>query len=153
LIGKKIGKEKEAKILIAKLENDKKQLDKIIKNQKNQKKVMFILNHGGSSPMVAGLDTAANSIIEISGAKNVVTDYKSYKPLTPEAALILAPDIILISDEGLKQFGGKDKLLNNAALKLTPAAKNQRVIVMDSMLMLGSGPRIIEAAKILNSQY
>ena len=117
------------------------------------KKVLFILQHGGGAPMVAGKGTAADSIIALSGATNAVAEYEGYKPLTPEAAAALNPDILLITKQGLEQAGGQDIFLKAPGIALTKAAKEGRLIAMDSLLLLGFGPRTIEAAKTLRSHY
>lgn len=153
VIAKILHRENKAKVLIAKLDKDSEQLAAAIKRMKTQKTVMFILQHGGGAPMVAGTETAANSIVKLSGGKNVVTDYHGYKPLTPEAAVVLNPDVILITKQGLEQAGGKKALLKSPGLSLTHAARQGNVIALDSLLMLGFGPRTVEAAMQLSKAY
>jgi iron complex transport system substrate-binding protein len=103
--------------------------------------------------MVAGSETAANSIIELSGAFNVVSQYQGYKPLTPEAVIALDPEIILITSQGMQQMGDEESLWKIPGLALTKAGKNKKVIVMDSLLMLGFSPRVAEAALELAGKY
>ncbi len=153
VIGKALQCENKANILIAKLAKQNEQLIAITQNNINHKKVMFILQNGGGVPMVAGAETAADSIVKLSGATNVVTDYRGYKPLTPEAAVRLNPEVIVITQQGLEQSGGKQALLKSPGLSLTHAAKQGNVIAFDSLLMLGFGPRTIEAAIQLNKAY
>jgi iron complex transport system substrate-binding protein len=81
-----------------------------------------------------------------------VTGYEGYKPLSPEAATSLAPDILLVTTQGLEQSGGEAALLAAPGVSLTPAAKNGHVIAMDALLLLGFGPRTAEAALELNSR-
>lgn len=116
------------------------------------KSVIFILQHSGGAPMVAGSRTAADSIIKLAGATNAVTGYEGYKPLSPEAATSLAPDVLLVTTQGLEQSGGKASLLAAPGVSLTPAAKNGRIVAMDALLLLGFGPRTAEAALELNRQ-
>ncbi|MFT6258878.1 MAG: iron complex transport system substrate-binding protein [Rickettsiales bacterium] len=153
IIGKKLGKLAEAKKLIIKIEKDQKELAKVISQNKSKKKILFILQHGGGAPMVAGTDTAANSIIELSGALNVVSGYEGYKPLTPEAAVSLNPQIILITSQGMQQMGDEESLWKIPGLALTEAYKSRNVIVMDSLLMLGFSPRVASAALELAGKY
>lgn len=103
--------------------------------------------------MVAGENTAADSIIALSGARNVVTDYHGYRPLTPEATVALKPDVILVTTQGLKSSGGKDALLKAPGVALTPAAKHGNIVVLDSLMMLGFGPRTADVALILNKAF
>lgn len=152
-LGKALHRVEKAETLIKQINAENEKLADIIKKQSSPKKAMFILQHGGGAPMVAGTKTAADSIIQLSGAENVVEGYEGYKPLTPEAAVSLKPDVILITAQGLEQAGGKEGLLKSPGVSLTPAAKNGHVIAMDSLLMLGFGPRTAEAALELNRAY
>ncbi len=151
-IAKILHREKKAGALIRRIDKANETLSQMTGNTPypKTKKVMFILQHGGGAPMVAGTDTAADSIIKLSGAKNVVEGYAGYKPLTPEAAISLNPDVILTTIRGLKQAGGKETLLKNPSISLTPAGRNGHVIAMDSLLLLAFGPRTVEAALELN---
>jgi iron complex transport system substrate-binding protein len=152
-IAKLLVREQAGALLIEKLDKDSEILTRVTQKMKSHKKVMFVLQHSGGAPMVAGTKTAADSIIKLSGGSNVVTGYQGYKPLTPEAAVALKPDVILITSQGLEQAGGKQKLMEAPGLSLTPAAKQGNVIALDSLLMLGFGPRTVEAASELNKAY
>ncbi|USG59542.1 ABC transporter substrate-binding protein [Sneathiella marina] len=145
-----LDKTEQSNFLISSLELASTKLNKAIAAQKDKKRIMFILQHSGGAPMVAGLDTAASSVIELSGAENAVSEYRGYKPLSPEAATAIAPDIILVTTQGLEQVGGKPALLNIPGINLTPAAKRGKVIAMDALLLLGFGPRTADAAIELN---
>lgn len=127
-------------------------LEKATTDLKNRKRVMFILQHTGGAPMVAGRDTAADSVIVLAGAENAVTGYTGYKPLSPEAAVAIAPDIILVTTQGLEQSGGADGVLQMPGVSLTPAAKNKRIVSMDALYLLGFGPRTADAALELHRQ-
>lgn len=139
--------------VIRELMAKKQALDRAIAAADSNKKVMFILQHRGNTPLVAGKNTAADSIITLSGADNAVTDYQGYRPLTPEAAITQAPDIILITHQTLEHTGGKASLLKAPGLALTPAGIRGNVIAMDALLMIGFGPRIVDAALKLHARY
>lgn len=112
-------------------------------------RVLFILAHSGPALMVAGSNTAAHAMIELAGGVNAVGDTSGYKPLSPEAIIGAAPEVILITDEGLASVGGKAALLRKAGLAQTPAARSGRVIAMNALLLLGFGPRTPDAANQL----
>lgn len=149
-IGDAINKQQEAEKLIRQMTATNRKLDKAVSDQTDKKRIMFILQHSGGAPMVAGTNTAASSIIELSGAQNAVKGYSGYKPLSPEAAVSLAPDIILVTTQGLAQAGGKEALSKIPGIGLTPAAQQDHVIAMDALFLLGFGPRTAEAALELN---
>jgi iron complex transport system substrate-binding protein len=109
-------------------------------------RVLFILAHAGPALMVAGTDTAADAMIRLAGGVNPLEATSGYKPLSPEAVIGAAPQALLITDEGLHAVGGKERLLQKAGLSRTPAARSGRVISMDSLRLLGFGPRTPQAA-------
>lgn len=103
-------------------------------------RVLFVLGASGQL-LAAGQGTAAAAIIDLAGGRNVV-DYEGYKPLTPEAAVVLAPDVILTGDHVIQALGSREALLAKPALALTPAGRSGRLVVMDSLRLLGFGPRL-----------
>lgn len=115
-------------------------------------KVLFVMQHGPSAPMVGGKNTAADAIIALAGGENVV-EFDLYKPLTPEALATLNPDIIVTTDESMKQMGGMEGLRQMPGVVLTNAAKNNNIVAMDALLILGFGPRTIEAAQELSKAF
>lgn len=149
-IGHALGRDSEASARIAAIEKAHTALNALLEANPTQKKLMFVLQHGGGAPMVAGSDTAADAIMTLAGGDNVVDSYAGYKPLTPESAVALNPDIILITHEGLAQAGGKKGLLKTPGLALTNAGKTGNIIAMDALFLLGFGPRTIEAATALH---
>lgn len=125
---------------------------KTINTANTKPKVMFIMQHGGGAPMAGGQGTAADAIIALAGGQNVI-EFDRYKPLTPESMVALNPDIIVTTEDSLKQLGGIESLLKTPGLKLTKAGKNKNVIAMDALLILGFGPRTIEAAQQLSDAF
>ena len=116
---------------------------------KDKPKVLFVLNIGRGSPLAAGRDTSAASIIALAGGVNAITGYKGYKPLSPEAGLAAAPDVVLVTDRTFTSMGGVDGLLDRPELKLTPAGAKRRVISMNGLYLLGFGPRTARAVRTL----
>ncbi len=114
-------------------------------------RVLFVMSHGGGTPMVGGKGTAADAIINLAGGDNVVS-FDRYKPLTPEALATLNPEFIVTTEDSLTQMGGISGLLHMPGVSLTQAGKNKRVVSMDALLILGFGPRTIEAAQTLSEQ-
>ena len=111
-----------------------------------QTKAIFILGLQSGSPLIGGMGTSANGLIEMVGAKNVLSSFEGWKPVSTESILMAEPDLILISNRGLSAFGDVESLRQHPALALTPAAKNNNIIAMDGMAMLGFGPRTIFSA-------
>ncbi|MGI9507398.1 MAG: heme/hemin ABC transporter substrate-binding protein, partial [Geminicoccaceae bacterium] len=112
-------------------------------------RLMFILNTGGGAPMVGGAGTSADAIIRLAGAENAVAGLEGYKPLSPEAAIEAAPDVILTMNRSVDIAGGEEALLALPDIALTPAGRNQALISMEGLFLLGFGPRTPEAARTL----
>lgn len=122
-------------------------------NKKESPKVMFILSMESGSPTVGGRDTSADGLIKMTGAVNVMDSFEGWKPVSTEAIIQAKPDFILISERGLNSFGSIEKLGQHPSLVFTPAAKNNNIIAMDGMAMLGFGPRTISSAKDIAKKY
>ena len=75
--------------------------------------------------------------------------FAGYKPLTPEAMIAAAPDILLSTDQGLAAVGGIDGLLKAPGLAQTPAGRARRVVSLDALWLLGFGPRLPQAVTAL----
>lgn len=115
-------------------------------------RVLFVLNPAGSQAMVAGHGTAADAMIGFGGAVNALQGVKGYKPMSAEGLLAAAPDVILTTDETLKASGGVGALLASPGMAQTPAGRERRVASLDTLLLLGFGPRLPEAVTRLNQQ-
>jgi iron complex transport system substrate-binding protein len=112
---------------------------------KDETKTMFLLAQGPGGALAAGAHTSANSMIELARGKNVASGFEGYKPLTAESAVALAPDVIIVAEHAVKMLGGLEKLKARPEVAITPAGKNNRIVVMDAQLLLGFGPRTPEA--------
>jgi iron complex transport system substrate-binding protein len=99
----------------------------------------------------AGTNTAADSILQLAGAENVLATQQGYKPISPEALVALAPEVIVTTRMTVDSLGGRTQLLASPGIALTPAAKQGRIVVMDDLLLLGFGPRLPEALSELRA--
>ena len=105
-------------------------------------RVLFVMGQAINQLRVAGRRTGADALISYAGARNAFTDFDGYKPLTPEAAIAAAPDVIVATDQGLAAVGGIANLLRSPGLAQTPAGRRQRVVSVEILLALGFGPRL-----------
>lgn len=113
-------------------------------------RVLFLLSTGNGGLLAAGRDTSAGGIIALAGARNAITDFEGFKPLTAEAAVTADPDFILIPDRMAAEGAGIDGVAAIPALANTRAAREKRIIAMDGLLLLGFGPRTPDAALALS---
>ena len=91
---------------------------------------------------MAGLETAADSVIRLAGGVNPLSGFKGYRPMTAEAMASAAPDFILSTDQGIEALGGVEKFWQRPELRLTPAYRQRGLVSLDAVLMLGFGPRL-----------
>ncbi|KNZ33063.1 MAG: hypothetical protein AD742_08330 [Methylibium sp. NZG] len=123
---------------------------KLLAPGKAAPRVLFVLSHSIGQVRVAGGDTGAGAMIRYAGGVNVFADaFTGYKPLTPEAAIAAAPDVILGTDQGLQAVGGTDGLLRLPGLAQTPAGRARRVVSLEALLLVGFGPRLPQAVAAL----
>lgn len=116
-------------------------------------RVLFLLTISQNRTTVAaGRETSAEGIIALAGGVNAIDGFERYKPLSPEAAVAAAPEVLLITQRSLDLLGGKETLLATPEIALTPAGRDGRVVVMDGLLLLGFGPRTAKAAGVLGKQ-
>jgi len=97
----------------------------------------------------AGRETAADAVLRLAGARNVLAGERGYKALSAEGAVSLKPEVIVTTTMSVGAAGGLDAFLAQPGIAVTPAAKARRVVVMDDLLLLGFGPRLPEALKAL----
>jgi iron complex transport system substrate-binding protein len=113
-------------------------------------RVLFVLAHTPNQVMVAGTDTSAQAMLDYAGASNAISGFSGYKPLTPEAVIAAQPDVVLLTDQGLKAAGGVNGILKLPGLEQTSAGRKRRVISLEAMFLLGFGPRFPAAVAALN---
>src|SRR5471030_257670 len=102
-------------------------------------KILFVMNHGGTTALAAGQNTAADAMITSAGAQNAMQGFTRYRPLSQEGIIASAPDLLLITTDGVRTLGGLDQVWKLPGLALTPAGRNHRVLVLDDMSLLGFG--------------
>jgi len=114
-------------------------------------RVLFVLAHAPHQMLVAGSNTSAHAMLEYVGASNAIRRFSGYKPLTPEAVIAAQPDLVLLTDQGLKAAGGVAGILRLPGLGQTKAGRNRRVISLEAMFLLGFGPRLPAALSALDA--
>lgn len=127
--------------LASQIEADWQRLQAARPKDETKPRILFIYARGGGVLNVSGTGTAAAAVISLIGGENAVPGYQGYRPLTAEAVVAAAPDVILMSKQGLEAVGGPQGLWQLGGMALTPAATANRVMTGDELAMLGFGPR------------
>lgn len=116
------------------------------------KKVLFILNHGGMNAMAAGQQTAADAAIRAAGLKNAMQGFARYQPLSQEGVIASQADLVVIPADGLAAIGGEANLWKLPGLAQTPAGKHKQVLAVDDMALLGFSVRTPQAIQQLRAK-
>lgn len=104
-------------------------------------RAMFIMQHSGLTPRTAGRDTAANTALEAVGLENAFAGMQGYHSVGAEALVNEAPQVVIVSERGLAAMGGEAALWQLPGMALTPAGREQQLIMIDDQALLGFGPR------------
>jgi iron complex transport system substrate-binding protein len=116
------------------------------------KRVLFILSHGGMNAMAAGQDTAADNAITAAGLRNAMQGFSRYQPLSQEGVIASQPDLVVISKEGVAAMGGEASLWRLPGLAHTPAGRHKQVLLIDDMALLGFSIRTPQAIQQLRTK-
>jgi iron complex transport system substrate-binding protein len=111
-------------------------------------KATFLLSFVNNRAMVAGRATAADGIIKLAGASNVIADYEGYKPINDEAIIAAKPEFVLAMQRDSHPLDART-VFAHPGFALTPAAKRQAFVAMNGLYLLGFGPRTALAARDL----
>ena len=114
-----------------------------------QKRVLFVLSLQNGRALVGGRNSSADAIIGLAGGINVAGAIEGYKPMTDEAILAAAPDMVLMMRNSSAHNTTPDELFALPASSRTPAAATKRLVHMDGLYLLGFGPRTPFAARDL----
>lgn len=120
-------------------------------------RVAFLYLRGNAGvALLGGPGSGADSMIQYAGGTDAGTAIKltgGFTPLTSEALVKAAPDIILMTTTGLKSVGGIEGLLQVPGVAQTPAAKNRRVVSMEDGLLFSFGTRTAGALRTLHDAF
>ncbi|WP_245415164.1 heme/hemin ABC transporter substrate-binding protein [Hoeflea marina] len=115
-------------------------------------RALFILSMQGGRIMAAGADTHADGIIRLAGGDNVMAGISGYKPVSDEAVMAAAPDVVVMMDRTGDHAISDEMLFAHPALSSSPAASAHAVVRLDGMKLLGFGPRTAEAIAELSDK-
>ena len=152
-VGQALGKGPQAEALAAEVQQKLAAVSRATQDrpEAERKRVMFILSTQGGRIMASGTDTAAASMIDLAGAVNAVTGFAGYKPITDEAVLAAAPDVLVMMAREGDHNSTEAELFAMPAISVTPAANSRSVVRMDGLYLLGFGPRTADAVADLHA--
>lgn len=103
----------------------------------------------GISPIVSvGTNTFTNELIKIAGGKNLAEGPVTYPRFSREQVIALAPEVMIISS--MSRGGAFDKIKAQwSKWADLPAAKNNRIYLVDSNIFDRPTPRLVNALELL----
>jgi iron complex transport system substrate-binding protein len=108
-------------------------------------RIMFLYVRGNAGIYyIFGTGSGTDSLITSLGGIDVATEigWQGMRPMTAEAMVDAAPDLILMMTKGLESVDGVDGLLERIpAVAETPAGKHRRIVDMSDTEVLSFGPR------------
>lgn len=111
--------------------------------------VAFLYLRGTASVyLLGGPGAGTDSMIEQAGGVDAGTAMglsDAFTPITSEAMVQAAPDVLLLTTTGLESVGGADGLLSIPGVAQTPAGKHRRVVTVEDGLLFSFGSRTPEA--------
>ncbi|MEW2073804.1 ABC transporter substrate-binding protein [Streptomyces sp. NPDC013433] len=111
----------------------------------SEPKVAFLYMRGSAAVyLMGGRGSGADSLIEAAGGVDAGVEGgldRPFTPLTSEALVAAAPDVILMMDKGLESVGGVDGLVDIPGIRETPAGANRRIVSLEDGVLLSFGPR------------
>jgi iron complex transport system substrate-binding protein len=144
-----IGRPAEGASLAAALAEDFAALAAMLAVLPGRPRVVFVLAIGGGAPQAAGRATAADTMLRLAGAENVVTGYRGYRPISAESLLAREPEAVVTSSHTLEALGGVEGLRAIPSLAVLGAVQRRRIVALDTLYLLGFGPRTAHAARDL----
>ena len=111
-------------------------------------RVAFIYSRGPQLLLLFGLGMGTNAMIEGAGGIDVGAEagIRGAVPLSAEALVAAAPDVVILPESGLQALGGIDALLGVVpGLAETPAGAAGAFLAYDEAFFFNLGPRVGQA--------
>jgi len=144
LLGRELGREKPAQALVESIEADLAQA-RARWAGRERPRVVFLMGNSGSA-MAAGAGTQADGIITLAGGENLFAGYQGYKPVSEEALLGNAPDIVLVGAFRPTSAPDPRDVLRGLGLVNLAESGDIEIRALDAGDYLAFGPRTGKAA-------
>jgi len=114
-------------------------------------RVAYIYTRGPDVNLLFGDGMTTKPLIEAAGAIDTGSEIGivGTTPVTAEALVEAAPDVIIVPAEGVEMIGGVDAFLELPGIAQTPAGENQAILAYPEGDFLTFGPRIADSLRLL----
>jgi iron complex transport system substrate-binding protein len=109
----------------------------------NGPRVLPLYLRGENLQLILGRGTGIDVVLPAVGAVDVAAELGvvDTEPISAEALVLAAPDVLLVTTTGLESVGGIEGLLAIPGIAGTPAGRSGRVLAYEDQYLLGGGPR------------
>jgi iron complex transport system substrate-binding protein len=148
-LGEILGASAEAEALVAELSADIDAAEVVAED--TELRVAYVYTRGPDVMLLFGEGMTTQPLIEASGAIDAGADsgIVGTVPVSAEALVAAAPDVIIVPEEGLGILGGVDVLLEMPGVAETPAGRNRAILAYPEGDFLTFGPRIADSLERL----
>lgn len=118
----------------------------------DRQRVAFLYLRGTAGVyLIGGKGSGADALITAAGGVDAGTELGlgTFTPITSEALIGAAPDVLLLMTDGLASVGGLSGLERIPGIAQTPAGKAHRVITVEDGELLNFGPRTADVITAL----
>lgn len=150
-VGEALGVSEVAEELATDVERQIDEVASLVAGLEDRPRVLLVYLRGPGTQLVGGAGTVSQAMIEAAGGidAGAETGIQGYAPLTAEAIVTAAPDIILTTTSGLESIGGMEGIGQIPGIAETPAAEADAVYALDDSLLLAMTPRVGQALREL----
>jgi iron complex transport system substrate-binding protein len=144
-IARSLGLPTEGELLVRRIRSEIASVARRIPDMRSRPKVAFLYMRGHAGVyLIGGKGSGADSMIAAAGAVDAGTAAglrQAFTPITSEALVKAAPDVILMTTTGLESVGGLDGVVDVPGVAQTPAGRDRRVISIEDGLLYSFGAR------------
>jgi iron complex transport system substrate-binding protein len=145
-IGSLLNTDKRADMLVKNMQNRLQRIRELVAGTAHRPRVFIQI---GISPIIsAGSNTFIHDLVLLAGGINVAAVSSAYPRFSREQVLALSPEVIIITSMARKTVFEKVKDDWSRWSDL-PAARDQRIFVVDSDIFDRPSPRLLEALELL----
>lgn len=153
MIAQALGEPEAGEQLVARMQADLDAVRASVPAVDHPPRVAFLYMRGQAGVyLLAGPQSGADSMIAGAGGVDAGTAMgldRAFTPITSEALVTAAPDVILMTTTGLESVGGVDGLVQIPGIAQTPAGQSRRVVTVEDGLLYSFGPRTPQALCLL----
>lgn len=103
---------------------------------------LFVFQMQADTIFLAGAGTAGAQVLEHVGLRNLNQERQPWLAPEPESLLVMRPEVLVVAGSLLSNPDTLASLLARPGIAQSPAVRNGRVYLVDSMAVLGFGPRV-----------